>query len=300
MDVIRKGREQATLYGFPLTSTDKQGVLRILRVHAGKTGTDVRKNNKIFIVTPNPEIILRALVDQKLSQILKKADLSLPDGVGLAAAVTFNSLPSPKNRIIRAPVLLLQGIYVGFLVMFGKSILYNKLRIIKGRELFVDIIRLANKKGWRVFLLGGLNRETSEKARRNLYKSYKNIKIESEPGPIFDDDAFPKTGKDKILEQEVIEKINRFKPHIIFVGFRAPVQEKWVEKHLSDLDVSTAMVVGRTFEYIAGQHKTPPSIFENLGLEWLWRLFTGSSTKKRVFTAFPGFALKVFLDKLKK
>ena len=42
-----------------------------------------KRGEKYYIVTPNPEIIMIAQGDEKFKNILNKADLSLPDGVGL-------------------------------------------------------------------------------------------------------------------------------------------------------------------------------------------------------------------------
>lgn len=39
-----------------------------------------------YIVTPNPEIVLKARNDPKYRAILNRADLSIPDGIGLVAA----------------------------------------------------------------------------------------------------------------------------------------------------------------------------------------------------------------------
>ena len=43
----------------------------------------LQKGGKHYIVTPNPEIVMMAQKDTELKNIINKADLSLPDGVGL-------------------------------------------------------------------------------------------------------------------------------------------------------------------------------------------------------------------------
>ena len=62
---------------------------------------------KFSIVTPNPELILASLSNKELKIALNSADLPIPDGVGLKLAI-----PS--------------------------------LNIIKGRELFLEFIKLAD------------------------------------------------------------------------------------------------------------------------------------------------------------
>lgn len=55
-----------------------------------------------YIVTPNPEIILAAQKDSELKEILNKANLALPDGVGLKLASKFKI----KQRITGTDVMM--------------------------------------------------------------------------------------------------------------------------------------------------------------------------------------------------
>ena len=85
---------------------------------------------------------------------------------------------------------------------------------------------------------------------------------------------------------------------MLFVGLRCPAQEKWVSRNIKNgIDIGGAMVVGRTFEYYSREAKEAPGWMSSIGLEWLWRLFSGSTSLKRILIAFPGFPLKVFWDK---
>lgn len=54
-----------------------------------------------YIVTPNPEIVLRAKRDATLRSILNKSDLSLPDGTGLvwASRVLWGEKEAIKQRV---------------------------------------------------------------------------------------------------------------------------------------------------------------------------------------------------------
>jgi N-acetylglucosaminyldiphosphoundecaprenol N-acetyl-beta-D-mannosaminyltransferase len=217
------------------------------------------KNVKFTVFTPNPEIVLMAEKDKELKRALNSADFLIPDGVGLKIAE-----PS--------------------------------LKIIKGRKLFLDLVNLADKKGWRVFFLGGMGNEAKETAKK-LEKRYKDIKILSDSGPILGGDANPATERDIKIEIEAIEKINRFKPDILFVGFGAPKQEKWIHKWLSKLNVGGAMAVGGTFSYLADYSKLPPAWMERAGLEWLWRLLKEPGRIKRIIRAVIIFPLKVLCSK---
>ena len=174
------------------------------------------------------------------------------------------------------------------------------LQIIKGRELFSELIKLANEKGWKVFLLGGLEDEAAI-AKLKIVNSLKigncKLKIESDGGPKLDNNARPATEVDKKIEHEAIEKINRFAPQLLFVAFGNPKQEIWVHRNYSKLNIGGAMAVGGVFRYQAGLASLPPKWMASLGLEWLWRLFTEPHRLGRIWNAVIVFPLKVFLSK---
>jgi N-acetylglucosaminyldiphosphoundecaprenol N-acetyl-beta-D-mannosaminyltransferase len=267
-----------------------RGRLRIFDKNAAKKA-------KFIIVTPNPEIVTKAQKDKELARILNSADLSLPDGIGLAAAHKFMAFRVPKWKILRAPVLLVQGFVVGLAVLFGDRWLTRDFNIIKGREFFLELVKLANKKGWKVFLLGGED-GVAGKTAKNLQKSLKKVVLESAEGPMLDENAIPISKKDVKIEKDAVRRINRLKPHLLFVALITPKQEKWLDKWMEDLNIGGAMVVGGTFDYMARKKALPPKWMEKLGLEWLWRLISQPERAKRIFTAFPLFPLRVYWYRL--
>jgi N-acetylglucosaminyldiphosphoundecaprenol N-acetyl-beta-D-mannosaminyltransferase len=218
----------------------------------------VTYNSKFYIVTPNPELILMAQKNLILKEALNAANLPIPDGVGLKIA-------NPD------------------------------LSIIKGRKLFSELVKLAEKKSWKVFLLGGLDGEAA-KAAKQLKINYSKLKIETDSGPKLDNNA-ESLGNNKKLETEAINRINKFAPELLFVAFGNPKQEIWIQKNLSKLNIGGAMAVGGTFRYIAGMSKLPPAWMAKAGLEWLWRLITEPARIERVFNAVIVFPLKVFFAK---
>lgn len=274
---------------------DITSVTRVIR----QVVVDIEKGKKFFVVTPNPEQIVLAQQDEEFINVLNSADINVPDGVGVVAAYKFLTLPETKNLLTRPIMYLAQGMGVAFSILFDKKWITAEMSLIRGRDLFLKLIELANKKGWRVYLLGGWEK-VAQRSKINLEQNYKKVVLKGGTGPILENDATPVNKEEKKVEGKIIQEINKFNPHILFVGFRAPVQEKWVYKHLKRLNIGGAMVVGGTFNYMSGRAKMPSVWMADLGLEWLWRLLTGSQTKKRILNAFPKFALKIFAHKLFK
>ena len=245
--------------------TKSQKIGKILEINVNSASVDsvltgveefVSHSQRFYIVTPNPELILMAQTDKKLRKALNGANLSIPDGIGLKVAA-----PS--------------------------------LKIIKGRELFMDLIKLANKNRWKVFLLGGLGEEAGLAAKK-LAINNPQLTIKFHSGPRLDGNAEPISSVDKKLESEAIGQINTFAPQLLFVAFGNPRQEIWVNKHLSDLNIGGAMCVGGTLRYVADMSRLPPKWMADIGLEWLWRLITEPERAGRVFRAVVIFPLRVF------
>ena len=257
----------------------------------------VLRKNKFLIVTPNPEQIIQAQNDEVFLNILNQAEISVPDAIGLVASVKFLSLPSPKSLILRIPTLIFQGISIGCSILFNQKFLETDLKVIKGRVLFMELIKLANKKGWRIVLLGD-DKGSAQKAVKSLKANYKKVNLYAFSGPRLTKDAIPTDVSQKETERAIIDEINQLKPQLLIIGFGAPKQEKWFNKWRNELNCIGTMVVGGTFNYIAGTSKLPPKFFEKIGLEWLWRILSGSQRLGRVFRATVIFPLKVFLYKL--
>lgn len=253
LQALEKGRKIGNILGVNVNSTQKNKVLVNIR-------DLLARKRKFYIVTPNPEIILKAQEDKNLMSALNRATISIPDGVGL-------KLADPS------------------------------LKIIKGRDLFMSLISLANKKGWRVFLLGGKGEEAQTTAEK-LKLSYKKIKLEYASGPILDNEAKPVLESDIVIQNDVVDRINNFQPRLLFVAFGAPKQEKWICKWLPKLNIGGAMTVGGTFRYLAGYFPLPPKWLEKSGLEWLWRLLTEPKRIKRIINAVVVFPFKVWLNKI--
>ena len=160
----------------------------------------------------------------------------------------------------------------------------------------MDLISLAAKNNWKVFLLGGLGDE-AELAAKKLKIPNSEFQIQAFKGPKLDNNAEPISKIDRKLQFEAIDKINKFKPQLLFVAFGNPKQEIWIHKNYSRLAIGGAMAVGGAFRYTAGQSSLPPKWMADLGLEWLWRFITEPHRISRIFNAVFVFPFKVFLSK---
>jgi N-acetylglucosaminyldiphosphoundecaprenol N-acetyl-beta-D-mannosaminyltransferase len=211
------------------------------------------RGKKFRIFSINPEIIVAAGRNLSFKRLLNQGEINLADGFGLKMA-----LP--------------------------------ELTILKGRVIFEDLCRLANQLGWKIFLLGGKNTEPAAEA---LKVNFKKLKIEAAQGPQLDFMGEPISQVELNIEKDVVDRINTFAPQIVFVGFGAPKQEKWIMKWLPKLAVGGMMTVGGSFDYLAGKISPPPNFIP----EWLWRLIKEPQRLGRIFNAVVVFPWKVLTTK---
>ncbi len=156
---------------------------------------------------------------------------------------------------------------------------------VAGYDLTQNLLKEAANKGYTVFLFGG-SPGIAEKAKKVAEQWYPGIRI------IGFRDGYFSCGE----ESGIIHSIQNAKPDIILVALGVPKQEKWVNKHLRDLNVSVAIGVGGTFDVMAGAVKRAPLWMQQAKLEWLFRLLLQPSRFMRM-VALPKFVFLVLFGR---
>jgi len=285
-------RKHGEILGIKISITSRSEVLNFIN-------SRLDSKEKFYVVTPNPENLLLATKDWLLEKAIRKSDLSVPDGIGLAQAYKLLSYKDDKQNPFRLFVIFAQGLYVGAATIFNKKYLTDSLPILKGRELFLDVMEIANRRNLRVYLFGGEHGE-SEKTKLELESKYKNIVFKTHHEfPQYSKNAQPVSANDRKLHKKIIGSIKMFEADLIIVALNTPKQEKWIFRNLYRiLNVTGAFALGGTFNYVAGNMKLPPKWMEKLGLEWVYRLMQEPKRWKRIINAVIVFPWKVFLWKL--
>lgn len=238
----------------------------------------IGKEDKMkLVVTAYSEFYVRAMADPDFKIAMDSADLVTPDGVSVLAAARYSDQAREKNVFSR----LFKGLKTGGEILSGKI-----GEPVTGVWLFENLVKQAAQSGWKVFLLGGWN-NVSGRTARMLLKRFPKLKIEYDAGE-------ERVGTDEKKNLEVIEKINKFAPDILFVSYNPIKQEKWLMKHRQLLKAKVGIGVGGTFNEYLGEFKKAPLWMEKSGLKWFWRLIQEPKRFGRVWTAFPVFPWLVF------
>jgi len=242
--------EKVDIIGIPVDNLTQEEAIEKL--------TKFIEEKKFHLVfTLNSENATKVLENRDFLDIVKKADLVVPDGIGIILA----------SRILKTPL---------------------KERI-PGIDLSFKLMEIANEKGYKIVLIGG-KLGVSEKAKENLEKIFKNIKILKTYNGYFKDDE----------ENKIVDEIENLNPDILLVGMGSEKQEKWIWKNREKFkNIGVCIGVGGTLDIWAGIKKRAPIFIQKIGLEWLYRALIEPKRVVRLFKIFR-FIYKVFLLRWKK
>ncbi|ASS73899.1 glycosyltransferase [Tumebacillus algifaecis] len=155
---------------------------------------------------------------------------------------------------------------------------------VTGAELSEALIEHAAAHGLGVFLLGAAP-ESNRLAVANLQSKYKGLRV---------------AGRDGYFQAEemadVLRSVQAFGPSLLLVGLGMPRQELFISQHKQELGASVQIGIGGVIDIFAGTVKRAPKLWQNMRLEWLYRLLSQPSRWRRQLVL-PKFVITVLTDK---
>lgn len=100
-------------------------------------------------------------------------------------------------------------------------------------------------------------------------------------------------------EETVIAQVRAAAPELLLVAWGVPAEEMWIARNRQRLGVPVMIGVGGAFDFVAGVARRAPPWMQQLGIEWLYRLFREPWRWRRQL-ALPRFVLLVVRQKLKE
>ena len=131
---------------------------------------------------------------------------------------------------------------------------------VTGIDLFENLIKLANDKGYKIYLFGA-KEEVVVKLKNMFEEQYPNLQIVGYRNGYF-------TEAD---EPEIVKDMAESGADMMFVAFSSPKKEYWVNKYLKQLNIPFVMGVGGSFDVMTGVTNRAPIWMQNHGLEWFYR-----------------------------
>jgi N-acetylglucosaminyldiphosphoundecaprenol N-acetyl-beta-D-mannosaminyltransferase len=250
-----QGDHFENILGYPITTLSKQLCLQEILgwVRSGE-------GNKYFVCA-NPHSLEMARQDPLLHRVFLKADLLVPDGIGIVIA----------SKILGGKV---QDRVTGSDIFWGLSHFLNQ------------------EEGHRYFFLGSTEQNLM-KIEEKMGDHFPNIKVVGTYSPPF------KPEFDETENQSITERINHANPDVLWIGMTAPKQERWIYLNKDRLSVRLIGPIGAVFDFFTGRVKRSHPFFQKTGLEWLPRFLQEPRRLwRRNLVSNPAFLLRVIRCRL--
>lgn len=132
-DAIKK----VAIFGVPFSKMNMRDTVDYLTAAVDRRETS-------HVITANPIMVMAALEDPKVMQVMKKADLIVPDGAGIVWAANYVNEPVAER--------------------------------VAGFDLLHELMRVGESKGWTAYLLGTTD-EIIQEAAKNLQLKFPGVRI---------------------------------------------------------------------------------------------------------------------------
>lgn len=186
-----------------------------------------------YLCACNVHTVTAAREDPELRAALEQSSLNVPDGQPLVWAI--NALGHSLSQRVYGP------------------------------ELMARACARAVDSGQRFYLYGGRNQGALVQLALNLRQRHPGVKIVGGYSP-------PHRPLNKEERVAIAAEINHARADVVWVGIGVPKQEKWMAQMRPELEAPVLVGVGAAFDFHAGLVPQAPSLLQDAGLEWAYRL----------------------------
>jgi N-acetylglucosaminyldiphosphoundecaprenol N-acetyl-beta-D-mannosaminyltransferase len=190
-----------------------------------------RRGGRVY--TPNVDHVVLAEHDTRFAEAYARADLSFADGMPLVALSRLRPVRLPEK--------------------------------VSGSDFLLPLMERAAARGWRVYLLGGMEGVADAAATRLLERFPALHIVGRDPAHIDLAASREERGRE-------IDRIKATSPDVVLVALGAPKQEIWIDDVASALAPAVLIGVGASLDFLAGTAVRAPRWMSKVGLEWLHRL----------------------------
>lgn len=212
----------------------------------------IKDGDKHYVVAINVDVVMKIEEDVYLKEITDNADMVLVDGKPLVWIARWHKHPVKAK--------------------------------ISGSDLVPILCKVAAKKGYSIFIIGGKD-GIADQAKQKLEEKHPGIKIVGTYAPPF---GFEK-------DEEELNKINEIiieaHPDLLIACFGCPKQEKWIYENFKKYDAKISLCAGATVDFLAGNVNRAPKWMSEHGFEWFYRFL---QEPKRMFKRYFVDDMKIF------
>ena len=229
-----------------------------LREACRRCADAVNGKQRIVVGVLNVAKLVKVQKDRSLREAIARCNLVIADGMPLVWAGRLLGEPLPER--------------------------------VTGSDLFLSLMREADRLGWSVYLLGATQSVLDEVLAR-VAREYPLVRVAGARNGYFD------AGE----ESAIVEGIRALRPDLLFIGISTPKKEFFLDRWGERLDVPVCHGVGGTFDVFAGHVQRAPERWQQLGLEWFHRVLQEPRRMwKRYLTTNTAFVLLLARELLRR
>ncbi|MEG0873761.1 MAG: WecB/TagA/CpsF family glycosyltransferase [Clostridiales bacterium] len=158
---------------------------------------------------------------------------------------------------------------------------------VAGIDLLQNLLGVGAKEQYRFYFLGAKEDIVAEAAKK--VKTQYNCNVVGFHNGFFSDDE----------SLQIVDDIKNSGANILFVAMGYPRQDMWIAKYAKSAGVNVGVGVGGSFDVLAGKVKRAPAFWQNIQMEWFYRLLKDPRRLKRTMNL-PKFMSAVKKDINKK
>jgi N-acetylglucosaminyldiphosphoundecaprenol N-acetyl-beta-D-mannosaminyltransferase len=133
---------------------------------------------------------------------------------------------------------------------------------VTGIDLLTELLAACADEGFKPYFLGATP-EISEQAVKRVRENHPSIQFAGVRDGYFSAEQ----------ERQVVDAIRNSGADCLFIGMPTPRKERFLANYRDELNVPFIMGVGGAFDILAGQVRRAPAHMQQLGLEWLYRIY---------------------------
>jgi len=225
---------------------------------------------------------------EKIVEFAKLNEKKIVGNVNVRAMNFAYELPWYKDFINDCELVFCDGFGVLLSAKLNGYRVESKYRV-TCPDYIENLAKTCERENVSLYLLAG-KPGVVNKAIEQLKAVAPNLEIDGHHG------YFSKEGKEN---ESVIEKINQFKPGILYVGFGMPLQERWIIDNFDRVNARVFLPLGACLDFYTGSVRRGPQWLTDRGFEWLTRFVTEPGRLwSRYLVGNAIFFFRVFREKI--
>ena len=178
--------------------------------------------------------------------------------VNAAKLVHMRRDPTLQTDVVSCNLILADGVPV----VWASRLLGRPLpERVAGIDLMHAMLRRGDENGYRVYCLGA-SEDVLAAAVGQITADYPHVKVVGRHHGYFTPQEEP----------GIVAAIADANPDILLVGMSSPKKERFLARRGDQLGVPVCHGVGGSFDVLAGKIRRAPPAWQQLGLEWLYRV----------------------------